>query len=88
MAPSRPRAHSAPSVRPIHPDGTRSRGSERDCRCRCGGLVARIVDEGVELRCRRCKRTLLVPWSAREGWAPAREVDADVSGAAAVEGAA
>ena len=39
-----------------------------DCRCDCGGLVARIVEAGVELRCRRCKRTLLVPWSAREAW--------------------
>jgi hypothetical protein len=39
-----------------------------DCRCRCGGLVARIVPAGVEIKCRRCKRDLLVPWSARDGW--------------------
>jgi hypothetical protein len=39
-----------------------------DCRCRCGSLVARIVEAGVEIKCRRCKRDLLVPWSAREGW--------------------
>jgi len=39
-----------------------------DCRCRCGSLVARIVAGGVEIKCRRCKRDLLVPWSAREGW--------------------
>lgn len=39
-----------------------------DCRCRCGSLVARIVSDGVEIKCRRCKRDLLVPWSAREGW--------------------
>ena len=42
--------------------------SEDDCRCRCGSLVARIVEGGVEIKCRRCKRDLLVPWSARQGW--------------------
>lgn len=52
-----------------------------DCRCDCGGLVARIVEAGVELRCRRCKRTLLVPWSAGEGWvrpAPGRRASVPV----------
>jgi hypothetical protein len=32
-----------------------------DCRCLCGSLLARVVEGGVELKCRRCKRTLLVP---------------------------
>jgi hypothetical protein len=36
-----------------------------DCRCLCGSLVARIVASGVELKCRRCKRTLLVPLRER-----------------------
>ena len=31
-----------------------------DCRCVCGNLIARVVADGVELKCRRCKRTLLV----------------------------
>jgi hypothetical protein len=31
-----------------------------DCRCLCGSLVARLVDGAVELKCRRCKRTLRV----------------------------
>jgi hypothetical protein len=35
-----------------------------DCRCLCGCLLARLVRGGVELRCRRCKRTLLVPLPA------------------------
>ena len=30
-------------------------------RCLCGSLVARHVPGGVELKCRRCKRTLVVP---------------------------
>ena len=33
-----------------------------DCRCLCGSLLARLIDGGVELKCRRCKRTLLVPF--------------------------
>jgi len=39
----------------------------QDCRCACGSLVARLVDGGVELKCRRCKRTLLVPLTAGTG---------------------
>ena len=42
-----------------------------DCRCLCGCLVARIIASGVELKCRRCKRTLLVPLQEH-----ARAVDA------------
>jgi phage FluMu protein Com len=30
----------------------------------CGSLLARVVAGGVELKCRRCKRTLLVPFEA------------------------
>ncbi|MFQ5417209.1 MAG: hypothetical protein ACE5FL_09210 [Myxococcota bacterium] len=39
-----------------------------DCRCLCGSLLARMVEGAVELKCRRCKRTLLVPFAeeARE----------------------
>ena len=32
-----------------------------DCRCICGSLVARLVDGAVELKCRRCKRTIRLP---------------------------
>jgi hypothetical protein len=35
-----------------------------DCRCLCGNLLARVVGDRVELKCRRCKRTLLVPLTA------------------------
>jgi hypothetical protein len=31
-----------------------------DLRCGCGSLLARRVAGGVELKCRRCKRTLVV----------------------------
>jgi hypothetical protein len=32
-----------------------------DIRCACGSLIARRVPNGVELKCRRCKRTFVVP---------------------------
>jgi hypothetical protein len=35
-----------------------------DCeelRCLCGSLLARLVPGGVELKCRRCRRTCVVP---------------------------
>jgi hypothetical protein len=32
-----------------------------ECRCLCGSLVARRVPGGVELRCRRCKRIVVLP---------------------------
>lgn len=35
-------------------------------RCACGSLLARHVSGGLELKCRRCKRTLIVPVEARE----------------------
>ncbi len=42
----------------------------RDCRCACGSLMARLVDGGVELKCRRCKQTTLVPLVAGEAGMP------------------
>ncbi len=32
-----------------------------ELRCGCGSLLARRVSGGVELKCRRCKRTLILP---------------------------
>ncbi len=42
-------------------DAARCAPGQADCRCLCGSLLARVVPGGVELKCRRCKRTLLVP---------------------------
>jgi hypothetical protein len=30
-------------------------------RCHCGSLLARLVPEGVEIKCRRCKRRVIIP---------------------------
>ena len=48
-----------------------------ECRCLCGSLLARVTRAGVELKCRRCKRTLLVPLPPRSEAArpaPVREI--------------
>jgi hypothetical protein len=37
-------------------------GSSRESRCVCGSLLARLTAQGVELKCRRCKRIVLVRW--------------------------
>jgi len=34
-------------------------------RCCCGSLLARVVEDGVELKCRRCKRHVIVPLDGR-----------------------
>jgi hypothetical protein len=36
-------------------------GPGADLRCDCGSLLARRVAGGVELKCRRCKRTVVLP---------------------------
>ena len=37
-----------------------------DLRCDCGSLVARLVSEGVEIKCRRCKRLVLITCDTEE----------------------
>ncbi len=39
----------------------RARGGSRELRCGGGSPLARRVDAGVELKCRRCKRTIVLP---------------------------
>jgi phage FluMu protein Com len=59
MPPSSPAATRAPT------------DAAADCRCLCGSLLARWVDGAVELKCRRCKRTLRVSLAAQEETPPA-----------------
>jgi len=33
-----------------------------ELRCGCGCLVARLLETGIELKCRRCKRLALIPF--------------------------
>ena len=41
-------------------------------RCLCGALLARWVAAGLELKCRRCKRTTLIPYPKRTAFTRAR----------------
>ena len=38
----------------------------QDVRCCCGSLLAKLVDGGVELKCRRCKRIIVVPFDPED----------------------
>ena len=40
-------------------DGT----EDKFLRCHCGNLLARLVPDGVEIKCRRCKRKVIIPIS-------------------------
>jgi phage FluMu protein Com len=35
----------------------------KECRCTCGSLMAKLTAMGVEIKCRRCKRLQLIPFS-------------------------
>jgi hypothetical protein len=48
-------------------------GGGESLRCVCGSMLARRVAGGIELKCRRCKRTVIVaiePDGAEPGTAP------------------
>ena len=51
---------------PMDSAGTSARALESEegeaHRCSCGSLLARLVASGVELKCRRCKRIVVLPF--------------------------
>ena len=48
-----------PSKIPPRPP-TRMVPNQDQCRCSCGTLLARVVAEGLELKCRKCKSLVLI----------------------------
>ncbi|QSQ28623.1 hypothetical protein JY651_32230 [Pyxidicoccus parkwayensis] len=48
-------------------EGCQPEGGEGELRCLCGSLLARLVPGGVELKCRRCHRTRVVPLEGGAG---------------------
>lgn len=38
--------------------------SQAEARCHCGQLMAILRKDGVELKCKRCKRITLIPFSS------------------------
>jgi len=39
-----------------------------ETRCECGQLIAKVRGQRLELKCKRCKRIVVIPFSAIEGW--------------------
>jgi len=33
-----------------------------EARCECGQLIAKLRNDGVELKCKRCKRIVVIPY--------------------------
>ncbi len=40
--------------------GAGMKAREDQCRCSCGALLARIVREGLEIKCRKCKSIVVI----------------------------
>jgi phage FluMu protein Com len=55
----------APGSSPLE----RAQGNET--RCACGQLIAKVCLQGLELKCKRCKRIVFIPFSAIKGWTTA-----------------
>lgn len=41
---------------------------DKETRCECGQLIAKVRGQGIELKCKRCKRIVVIPFSSIEGW--------------------
>jgi hypothetical protein len=54
-------------VAPMGPPEVVAAADCPDLRCGCGNLLARRVEGGVELKCRRCKRTVVLPLEEGRG---------------------
>ncbi|MEK7236507.1 MAG: hypothetical protein AAB242_07795, partial [Nitrospirota bacterium] len=39
-----------------------------ETRCECGQLMAKVRGQGLELKCKRCKRIVVIPFTSIEGW--------------------
>jgi len=39
-----------------------------ETRCECGQLIAKVRRQGLELKCKRCKRIVVIPFSSIGGW--------------------
>ena len=53
-------------VRPTSPSNHHADCGET--RCECGQLIAKVRGQGLEVKCKRCKRIVVIPFSSIEGW--------------------
>ena len=47
---------------------TSSSCQHTETRCECGQLIAKVCGQGLELKCKRCKRIVVIPFTSIEGW--------------------
>lgn len=47
------------------------KAQDNETRCQCGQLMAKVGHQGLELKCKRCKRIVFIPFSAIKGWTAA-----------------
>lgn len=47
----------------LAPASVPAEDATHDCRCGCGSLLARLRPDGVELKCRRCKRVVMLSFA-------------------------
>jgi phage FluMu protein Com len=40
----------------------------REARCECGQLIAKMQMDGIQLKCKRCKRFVVIPFTSIESW--------------------
>lgn len=40
--------------------GARMQPHQDQCRCSCGAMFARVVRDGLEIKCRKCKSVVLI----------------------------
>jgi phage FluMu protein Com len=38
-----------------------SEPKDKEHRCDCGAVLCRLTERGVEIKCRRCKRVVVIP---------------------------
>lgn len=43
---------------------------DHDIRCRCGQLIARWTSNGLEIKCKRCRRIVHIPFQSISGSSP------------------
>lgn len=43
------------------------RPHDHDIRCICGQLIARWARDGVEIKCKRCRRVIVIPFKSITG---------------------
>ena len=41
---------------------------DQETRCECGQLMAKRQPNGLQLKCKRCKRIVTIPFASIEGW--------------------